>query len=74
MVLKKMENGVITRRRNTNTNIEESVIDLVLLSNDLVQNLVSITIDEEKDHVLASVTNTKKGVITHESDHNSIIT
>ena len=65
--------GVITGRRNTKTNIEESVIDLVLLSNDLVQNLVSITIDEEKDHVLASITNTKKGVITHESDHNSII-
>ena len=66
--------GVITRRRNTNTNIKESLIDLVLLSNDLVQNLVSITIDEEKDHVLASITSSKKGVITNESDHNSSLT
>ena len=65
---------VITRRRNTKTNIEESVIDLVLISSDLVHNLVSINIDEEKNHVLASNTNTKKGVITHESDHKSIIT
>ena len=55
-------------------NIEESVIDFVLISSDLVQKLVSINIDEEKNNVLASVTNTKKGVITHESDHNSIIT
>ena len=39
---------VITRRRNTKTNIEESVIDLVLISSDLVHNLVSINIDEEK--------------------------
>ena len=46
----------------------------MIISSDLVQDLVSIIIDEEKDHVLASITNTKKGVVTHESDRNSIIT
>ena len=66
--------GVITRKRTTIYRTEESVIDLVLTSCDMVNSLVSIHIDENKDKILTSITRTKKGIIKKESDHNSIIT
>ena len=66
--------GVITRKRSTKTNNEESAIDFVLLSSDMVNCFVSLHVDEERDHVLTSITNTKKRVIKQESDHNTIIT
>ena len=39
----------------------------------MLKHLVSLNIDEERENVLTSVTNTKKGVIRQESDHNTII-
>ena len=66
--------GVITRKKITKNGIQESAIDLVLMSCDMLQHLVSIHIDEEKKNVLTSITNSKTGKITHESDHNSIET
>ena len=66
--------GVITRKKITKTGIQESTIDLVVISSDMVDNLVSIQIDEDKEKVLTSVTPTKHGVVRHESDHNSIET
>ena len=72
--VKDKSRGVITRKRNTKTNTEESAIDFVIISSDLLKSLESITIDEERNNVLTSITNTKKGVIRQESDHNSIIT
>ena len=66
--------GVITRKRSTVVNTEESVIDFVLISGDMLDLLVSIKIDEERNCVLTSITNSKKGIIKSESDHNSIIT
>ena len=40
----------------------------------MVNHIVSVHIDEEKIKVLTSMTNTRKGVIKKESDHNSIET
>jgi exonuclease III len=66
--------GTITRIRNTRNRTEKSVIDLVLFSSDLNKNLVTIKIDEKREHVLTKVVKTKKGPKLQESDHNPIIT
>ena len=63
--------GTITRKRSTKDHIEESVIDLVIVSADMVKYIESVHIDEEKLKVLTSFTHTQKGVIKKESDHNS---
>ena len=65
--------GVLTRKRITKDGIEESAIDLVCLSQDLVGDLVTIVVDEEKNHCLESIIPTKKGAKVTKSDHNSII-
>ena len=65
--------GVITRKRVTKERTEESVIDMLILSNDMVEPLVEMHIDEAKENVLTRITRTKKGVIKKDSDHNSII-
>ena len=72
--IKGKSKGVITRQRSTRSNSEESTIDFVILSSDLTNALVSLHIDEERKSVLTSITHTKKGIVKHESDHNSIIT
>ena len=54
--------------------MEESIIDHVIISEDLVDALDSITIDEEGNNALTKIIKTKKGLIKQTSDHNSIIT
>ena len=66
--------GTITRKQTTKNSIEESVIDLVIVSKDMVNSIESVHIDEEKLKVLTSITHTKKGVVKQESDHNYIET
>ena len=67
--------GTITRKRTTRNRIEQSVIDIVLFSNDLRKHLVSMHVDEERRHVLTRITKTKKGQLkVKESDHNVVIT
>ena len=53
---------------------EESAIDFMCISSDMVESLVSIEIDEGRKHVLTSITKTKTGTKRQESDHNSIVT
>ena len=65
--------GVITRERTTGVSQERSVIDLILLSADLVEDLEEILIDEEKLFALTSISKTKKGTEVKASDHNSIV-
>ena len=55
--------GSITRRRETVDSVEESIIDHVLISQDLLDDLESVNIDEERNHVLTRITKSKKGVI-----------
>ena len=66
--------GLITRKRTTLENTEESIIDFVIISNDLVESVESVEIDEERKHVLTKHTKTKHGTKSTESDHNIIIT
>ena len=66
--------GNITRRRVTSMSTEESIIDHVIISTDLVIELESVLIDEEGDHALTKMVKTKEGIIKKQSDHNSIIT
>ena len=67
-------NGAITRERHTKNGSEKSIIDFVIVSKDLVKDVVKMTVDEERKHVLTRLTKTKKGLIKKESDHNTIIT
>ena len=53
--------GTVTRTRVARNRVEKSVIDFVLLSRDLVENLVSLKVDEKREHVLKKVNKTKKG-------------
>ena len=66
--------GLITRKRVTKDSIEESTIDFVLVSADLVDEIESILVDEKRDHVLTKITKHKGNIKKVESDHNSIIT
>lgn len=68
--------GVITRVRSTDDgNIEKSAIDLVIVSSDMVEYIVSLQIDEARKNVLTKVTKNKKGdVKIQESDHNILET
>ena len=66
--------GVITRKRVTTERTEESAISFVLLSEDLVDKIESVKIDEKREHVLTRITETKDGNVIKESDHNVIET
>ena len=66
--------GTITRTRVTRNRTEKSAIDLIMFSSDFHKNLVSLKVDEKREHVLTKVTKTKKGPKVKESDHNPIIT
>ena len=66
--------GKITRRRVTVKSTEESIIDHVIVSTDLVEELESVLIDENGEHALTKIVKTKQGSVTKQSDHNTIIT
>ena len=72
--LSQKSSGVITRKRSTVHRTEESAIDFVCISSDMVNSLVSIQIDEGRNHVLTSITKTTNGTKKQESDYNSILT
>jgi hypothetical protein len=55
--------GLITRRRETKNSVEESVIDHVMITEDLETDLESIRVDEERQNVLEKTVKTKKGVV-----------
>ena len=66
--------GTITRKRVTKNRVEQSAIDIVLFSSDMLDSLVSVNIDEKRKYVLTKVIRNKKGLKKQESDHNPIIT
>ena len=66
--------GTITRKRVTTQRTEESAISFVLVSEDLVDKIDRVVIDEEREHVLTRLTKTKNGTVIKESDHNVIKT
>ena len=52
--------GTITRKRVTTRSTEESAISFVLLSEDLVESLETMTIDEKREHVLTRISKTTR--------------
>ena len=66
--------GVITRCRSTVKSTEESVIDYVIIGDDMLTLLVSIHVDDERKSVLTNITTKNGRTVRKESDHNSIIT
>ena len=66
--------GIITRERQTVNGIEQSIIDFVLMSSDLMDHIEHIHIDEDRVHVLSKNIKTKNGISYNESDHNIIST
>ena len=58
--LQEKTTGIITRERTTVDGIQKSLIDIILISEDLVECLNDIVIDEDKSFALESLTNTKK--------------
>ena len=65
--------GMITRKRVTKELTEESIIDHVIISEDIQNELKSMYIDEERINVLTKIVKTKNGVKKQLSDHNPII-
>ena len=49
---------VITRKRTTEEGVEESVIDFLIISVEVMNDLKELIIDEEKEHAL---TKTRRG-------------
>ena len=66
--------GTITRERDTTHVTQRSVISFVLISDNLVENLELILIDEKQEYAPTRITPTKHGVETKQSDHNVILT
>ena len=64
--------GLVTRKRITKTSVKESIIDFVIMSEDISDDLESIVIDDQRQHVLTKITKTRKGITKTESDHNVI--
>ena len=65
--------GVITRRRTMEEVVEESVIDFLIISVDIMNDLKELVIDEGKEHALTKITHQKKGVKLVTSDHNVLL-
>ena len=65
--------GKIKRRRVTVKSTEESVIDHMIISNDLVEELESMLIDEEGKHALTKIVKSKGATKSKQSDHNTIV-
>ena len=66
--------GKITRKRITKKKTEESIIDFVLVCENMDDMVEGLVIDESKNHALTSYTKTENGTNVKESDHNSMIT
>ena len=72
--LKEKCQGLITRERSTINGIEQSVIDFVIVSCDLVKHIEYIYVDEKQIHVLTKNLKTKNKNEVIKSDHNIIKT
>ena len=66
--------GKITRQRITRKVREESIIDFVIVCDEMQEMISKVLIDEYRKHVLVRHMKTKHGIKVKESDHNSIVT
>ena len=66
--------GLITRESTTVNGNEKSVIDFVIISQDLLKHLNYMHIDDQRVNVLTRNKRTKTGIEISKSDHNMIET
>jgi hypothetical protein len=66
-------NGSTTRKRITVDGIEESIIDFVIVSLDLVKDVENLLIDEQKEYALSKIVKRKNSVQVLHSDHHVMI-
>ena len=57
--VEKKVNGLITRRRVTVDSTEESIIDFVIVSADLIEDVEELIIDEDKEYALSKIVKDK---------------
>ena len=62
--------GTITRERIFENKTEQSIIDYILVCQELAKDITEVTIDDERIHVLSRQTKTRTGIKTITSDHN----
>ena len=65
--------GAITRQRETVNGSERSVLDYVILCQEMFSFLSNMKIDEARAHVLTKYSKGKVKAVVTQSDHNSII-
>ena len=65
--------GVITRSRSIEGRVEESVIDFVIISADLLDDIEELIIDEKREHALTKIMHSKNAVKKVTSDHNVML-
>ena len=65
--------GVITRRKVTINGVEESVIDFMLVCEELITYFSEMKIDESRLYSLTRYQKTKNGIKVTESDHNTLV-
>ena len=65
--------GAITRSRVTEEGVEESIIDFLLMSEELLEDFIELEIDENKEHALVKITHQKGNVRKITSDHNVML-
>ena len=70
----KIANGLITRKRVTKNKIKESVIDLLIVTSELIDEVKEMIVYENRENVLKRTIAKKNGNIIKESDHNNILT
>ena len=62
--------GTITRERVFEKKVERSVIDYILICEELSRYILEVTIDEERVHVLSRYVKSKSGKRVISSNHN----
>ena len=63
--------GLITRSRNKDGKLENSVLDFFVVCNRVLPYIMKMKIDEEKEHVLTNYTRVKSDGKATDSDHNT---
>jgi hypothetical protein len=71
--LNKGVKGAVTRRRITVNSREESIIDFVMISPDLLNEFEEMVVDEEKNYALTKIIKRKANTVMTQSDHNVMI-
>ena len=72
--LRQKVKGSITRKRIKVDGVEESIINFVIISADLLEDVDEMIIDEDKDFALSKIVKEKSTTTVKYSDHNVMLT